>query len=116
LFDCIPEIGELDVGIAPHFGLSQDVDRHVFKMAETGEGIFEFDELADIFQEPRIDAGKLVDLVDRQTHFERIADIVESSLAGDGQFFFQPGIGNWKLFSGFFACIGAVVWFGLIRA
>ena len=82
----LPQGGQLPVGESEPLGLAQHGIVDFRDVAVAAQPFFHFDDLGDLVQEPRVDPGQPVDLVDRHAGFDRIAQIPDPLEVGYRQF------------------------------
>ena len=80
------EIRQLRIAVAKAFRFNEGVARKCFKRGELTERVFKRDQLAELFQEPRIDLRQLVHAINTPTHLQRIAHEIQASLRRNGKF------------------------------
>ena len=82
----VPDHGQLPVGKAELLGPAERGVVDVVQAADAAQLLFHLHDLLQILQEPGIDAGQIVDFLDRHAVFHGVAQVPHALIAGHGQF------------------------------
>jgi hypothetical protein len=80
------EVGDLTVGETELLGLAHEVLRDLSDRLEAAKGAVDLDDVVELVEEPLVDLGKVVDLVDGVVEVEHgVGDREETLVGGDGE-------------------------------
>ena len=78
-------VGQLLIGVSELFGLSKQSSGHFVQTVVFQKGLFEITQFLYMLEEPGIDAGMLMNLLDAHARLEGVTDVVDSALRRYGK-------------------------------
>src|SRR5439155_24224623 len=84
-FARVPQLGKLPVAEAVLLGVPQQIVANGVQAGARPQAVLHLHDVADIVQEPAVDLGALVDLVDRHARLDGVADVPDALRIGRGQ-------------------------------
>ena len=93
-FRRIPPERQLSIRVTVAFGRSNQFRRHIFQPTDLSKLAFQYDQLLQLIQEPRVDVRQFIDMLDGHPRLDGKSDVENAIFVRPGQLAFDFIIGR----------------------